>query len=166
MVASPPWIVLADLDSDQFALKVDELRNSGGQVIEIDGASATTSAALFDEFAQAARLPNYFGRNWAALDECLADLEWLPGASYVVILKNAHRLLEFSRQERKVFIRVITKVAVEWAEPVRDGEDWDRPSVPFHLVVNCEDEYGTDGDPAEQTRSGSLDWLGDDVAKI
>jgi RNAse (barnase) inhibitor barstar len=166
LIVGPPWIMLADLDSDQFALRVDELRASGGQVIEIDGANATSSAALFDEFAQVASFPSYFGRNWAALDECLADLEWLPGTSYVVTIKNPHRILELCPQERPLLVRVITKVAIEWAEPVIAGEDWDRPSIPFHLVAHWGDSGSSDGEPLASTRSGILEWLGDNLAKI
>jgi hypothetical protein len=164
LVIGPPWIMLADLDSAPFGRLVDELCAGGGENIEIDGARATTSATLFEEFAQAARLPGYFGRNWAALDECLADLEWLPGSSYVVTLRNPGRLLESAPRERPLFVKVITKVALEWAEPVNDGEEWDRPSVPFHLVAHYAD-FDARGD-ADRSSSDAIAWLGDDIASI
>lgn len=164
LVVGPPWIMLADLDSVHFGRLLDELCAAGGENIEIDGARATTSAALFEEFAQAARLPGYFGRNWAALDECLADLEWLPGSSYVVTLRNPGRLLESASRERPLFVKVITKVALEWAEPVNNGEEWDRPSVPFHLVAHYADFDAGGG--AGRFSSGAIAWLGDDIPSI
>lgn len=33
---------------------------------------------LMDVLEEALRLPDYFGRNWDALSDCLRDLSWLP----------------------------------------------------------------------------------------
>src|ERR1700684_1096403 len=57
------------------------------------GAKMETVPQLFDEFAAALQFPYYFGENWDALDECLADLEWLPGSGFIVIFTEAQRLL-------------------------------------------------------------------------
>src|SRR5690242_7078030 len=35
---------------------------------------------------QAFRFPSYFGMNWDAADECLADMSWEPAAGYVALL--------------------------------------------------------------------------------
>ena len=91
---------------------------------------------LFDAFAAAAQFPDYFGRNWPAFDECLADLEWLPASTYIVILRNPQRLLEQEPAELATFWRIIGKVAAEWAEEVSLGEWWDRPGIPFHVVLD------------------------------
>jgi hypothetical protein len=42
------------------------------------GVKMQTVQQLFDEFAAALQFPWYFGENWAAFDECLTDLAWLP----------------------------------------------------------------------------------------
>jgi Barstar (barnase inhibitor) len=39
-------------------------------------ADIPTKTALLEVIASAARLPWYFGGNWDALEECLADLDW------------------------------------------------------------------------------------------
>ena len=52
-----------------------------------------TIASLFDEMAAAFQFPDYFGENWAALDECLADLSWLPAAGYVVLIRESSEVL-------------------------------------------------------------------------
>jgi hypothetical protein len=40
-----------------------------------------TKEALLDELYKGLRLPEYFGENWDALDECIRDLSWLPAGS-------------------------------------------------------------------------------------
>ncbi len=44
-------------------------------------------------------------------------------------------------------------VAQEWAAPVNLGESWDRPAVPFHLVLH----EAPDHLPALKTRLQRLD---------
>ncbi|GAA3690165.1 hypothetical protein GCM10022224_064470 [Nonomuraea antimicrobica] len=44
----------------------------------VDGRAGRTRAAFFEEVARALRLPDYFGRNWDALTDCLRDLDPLP----------------------------------------------------------------------------------------
>src|ERR1051326_1670912 len=59
----------------------------------IRGHKAKTTAALFDEMAAALQFPSYFGENWNALDECLNDLEWLPGDAYVLVFERSPEVL-------------------------------------------------------------------------
>src|SRR5690349_7388606 len=67
-------------------------RDDGLRLLEVNGANARTVDELFDEFAEKLEFPDYFGRNWAAFDECIADLEWLPADGYLLIIRNAPKL--------------------------------------------------------------------------
>jgi RNAse (barnase) inhibitor barstar len=42
--------------------------------------------SVFEEFDAVFQLPSYFGKNWAALDECMNDADWFPLASRVIVL--------------------------------------------------------------------------------
>lgn len=48
-------------------------RSFPAHVVDVRGEHCRTSAELFDEWSAALAFPAYFGRNWDALDECLAE---------------------------------------------------------------------------------------------
>ena len=49
---------------------------AGLMVVRVDLEHCSTKAAILDAFADACGLPEYFGGNWDALDECLRDDAW------------------------------------------------------------------------------------------
>jgi hypothetical protein len=132
----PPWVYVTNIDGQEFQEAINLQREAEGAIIELDCSRMLNLDQLFDAFATAAQFPNYFGRNWAAFDECLADLEWLHASSYVFALRNPQRLLEQESAEVATFWRIISKVAAEWAEEINLGEWWDREGVPFHVVLD------------------------------
>jgi hypothetical protein len=71
---------------------------------------------LFDEFAAAFQFPCYFGENWNAFDECLADLEWLPASGYVLFVTNAADVLrDEPPSEFITFARLLHSISDEWS---------------------------------------------------
>lgn len=88
------------------------------------------------EFASILDFPEYFGFNWDALADCLSDLDWHLGLSYVLIVEGAQDLLaDESPEQAELFLNLIDRVAAGWALPISLGEDWDRPAIPFHLLL-------------------------------
>lgn len=72
-------------------------------------------AALFDALAQTLQLPDYFGRNWDALDECLRDLSWLKPKTIVI----AHADLPLTKKsDRTVYLEILGRAVEDWN---RDG---------------------------------------------
>ncbi|MBN1425603.1 barstar family protein, partial [Candidatus Fermentibacteria bacterium] len=59
---------------------------NGLDFIRIDLGAANTGADLLAAFAAALHFPSYFGRNWDALYDCLADLSWRPACGYALLL--------------------------------------------------------------------------------
>ena len=111
----------------------------------VRGAKCRTSHALFDEFAAAWQFPPYFGENWDALDECLADLEWLRAGAYVLVIADAPRLLEDESADLfRLFVDLVADIARERSED--EGEPG-RPPASFHAVFQAEpgDEAGLRG---------------------
>jgi hypothetical protein len=54
----------------------------------LDVAIVEMSGDLFDSLSRALELPSWFGRNWDALEDVLADLSWRKGDGHVVIFRT------------------------------------------------------------------------------
>jgi hypothetical protein len=136
--AAPPWIL--GFAGDRPGLRDVErsLHPSGLTTRVLRGARTRTTAGLLSEFASRLEFPGYFGGTWDSLDECLADLSWLPSPAYTVAIDDARLLLESepdSESRLRLFANLIEHIAAEWATPVSRGGAQDRPAVPFHLVL-------------------------------
>jgi RNAse (barnase) inhibitor barstar len=47
--------------------------------------SVSDEGSLYDGLQKALELPDYFGRNWDALHECLRDFSWIPEKTIVLV---------------------------------------------------------------------------------
>ena len=92
------------------------------------GSKMTTAADLFDEAAAALQFPPYFGENWDALDECLADLDWLPAGTLAVTILDGVRVLdEEDSGTRQAFWEMLERAAQERGRRARA----------FSVAVQC-----------------------------
>jgi len=108
----------------------------GMVVRELMGRRMRTLDTLFQEFGAAMQFPPYYGANWPALMECLTDLEWLPGESYLIVLWDFWKILSGNDADIKTLYRVLVDCATEWAQGVSDGEWWDRPGKTFRILLH------------------------------
>ena len=66
---------------------------------------------LYDVLSEALHLPNYFGRNWDALDEVLGDLSWLAPRKIVIVHAD---LPDLAADELRVYLDVLRTAVDEW----------------------------------------------------
>ena len=98
-----PWTILLIINTGQRAESL--VHAPDGYVLRvIKGAKCQTTAGLLTEFARALDFPDYFGHNWDALEECLADLEWLPAKGYFLLIADAAQVLR-DDEEYETFLR-------------------------------------------------------------
>ena len=69
-------------------------------------------AALLSWFSKQLRLPNYFGGNWDAFDECLRDLSWITRRKIVLV----HRDLPLMGHpmDQKMYSELLDGVVRDW----------------------------------------------------
>lgn len=133
-----PWSVLTVCSEGRLDGWVDQLSTTPGLIARlIRGKRCTTVSALMQEWAAALQFPYYFGHNWDAMNECLADLEWLPGKYYVFCLTHIEQVLPGQEKEFANYVGVLSYAVREWKS---SSEDSSRPPVPVHVVFHCEPE--------------------------
>ncbi|MFD4633118.1 barstar family protein [Streptomyces sp. NPDC058284] len=60
---------------------LDAARGAGWTTATLSLAGVTDKAAFMERCARGLGLPDWFGRNWDALADCLTDLSWAPRAN-------------------------------------------------------------------------------------
>src|SRR5512141_1907782 len=92
---------------------LDATRGSALKVSRIGLSGVTGKEALMDRFARALEFPRWFGGNWDALEDCLADLSWSDAAGHVLLFEGAAGL---PADERGILVDILGSVAAGWAE--------------------------------------------------
>jgi hypothetical protein len=99
----------------------------GLQVERVDLSGCVSKDDLLGRVAAALAFPDWFGHNWDALFDCLAELGVAGGAGCLLVLEHAG---ELRREAPEVFdsaVGILGDVAVEWA----------RHEVPFRAIVSA-----------------------------
>lgn len=129
-----PRIVASDAELRAARAAVEA---SGGLVLRLRGRRMRTDDGLFTEFARKLDFPAWFGHNWAALEDCLIDLEWLPAPGYLLVVDDAEQVLVEEELPRVgLFGDLLTRVTEAWSQPVADGQWWDREGLEFRIVLH------------------------------
>lgn len=98
----------------------------------IKGAKCQTTDSLLREYARALDFPDYFGQNWDALEECLADLEWLPAKGYILLITDAAQVLPDDEEEYATLLEVLRDAGEAWGNG-QAGMGQQR-ATPFHVL--------------------------------
>ena len=80
----------------------------------LDGTVAATRAGFFQEIAHVLSFPDYFGRNWDAVYDCLTDLTWLPATGYVLILDGFEQFATDEPEQWDIGLKVLREACAFW----------------------------------------------------
>ena len=126
-----PWTSLLTVTDGQPVKSL--IRSPAGLALKvINGRHCKTPAALFTEFAQALEFPDYFGHNWDALEECLADLEWLPAKGYILLITDAASVLSNDDTKYETLLEILRDAGEAWGSG--QAGMGARGAIPFHVL--------------------------------
>jgi RNAse (barnase) inhibitor barstar len=122
----PPSFHLTSATTDDLGDSTIDLIQDRDTVAvrRIRGTRCRTTDGLFDELAAALQFPAYFGANWNALSDVLADLRWLPAEAYLFVIEDADVLLADETFDFLPDLLVVLADAVKVATP-----------TPFHYLL-------------------------------
>ena len=89
---------------------------AGCLVLRIDLGAARNKEDMLDAVARGLRFPQWFGHNWDALLDCLADLGWRPAEGYLVILEHCDHIHGMAEADFVQTLQVFEAAANEWRE--------------------------------------------------
>lgn len=69
--------------------------------------------ALFRALVPELALPDYFGANWDALEECLKDLSWIEKKTVAIVHEDLPAL---PRKQLATYLSILSDSVKEWKE--------------------------------------------------
>ncbi len=146
------WARTLRASEADLAAAIDALNSEhvpgGAYIASVDGARCQTASSFFIECAGALALPDYFGHNWDAFDECLADLlvldnggigsefcdrQGMQAGIFVIVISHADLALTADRHPSNE--RQKLAGAIRWAASGRGGDDFRRGRSRADLAV-------------------------------
>lgn len=91
----------------------DALRGSPLRLARIDLSGLAAKNALLATIAAALDFPRWFGGNWDALEDCLADLSWSKAAGHVLLFEGAAGL---PADERGILVDILASASASWKD--------------------------------------------------
>jgi hypothetical protein len=80
----------------------------------LDGTDAATRSGFFQAIARSLHFPDYFGRNWDAVYDCLTDFNWLPAAGYVLVLDGYDQFATNEPEQWNIALKVQRDACAFW----------------------------------------------------
>lgn len=79
---------------------------------QLDVVAIELSNDVFGVLAKSLDFPEWFGRNWDALEDCLSDLSWRQARGYVLLFRDFEAL---DQDQLGILIDVLASSAEFWA---------------------------------------------------
>ena len=111
--------------------------HSEWDVLRVRGHKSVDEAHFFDEIAAALQFPYYFGENWSAVWDCITDLNWLRGSSFLIVFDSSEYLLSQSDRGFQLLLEVLVKAHHRWHRETADFGPLGRQPISFQSVFAC-----------------------------
>lgn len=104
----------------------------GFEAVRIDLATCSDKASFLERMAEALAFPAWFGQNWDAFFDCLADLSWRPARGYVLLLEQADTMRRDAPEALDTALAILGDAA----------SAWESRGVPFRVFVSTPEPTG------------------------
>jgi len=112
--------------------------NPEWDVLRVRGNKSPNDAHFFDELAAALQFPYYFGENWSAVRDCITDLNWLKGSSFLIVFDSAEHLLSQSERGFRLLLDIFADAHEVWHRETADFGIHGRRPIAFQSVFACD----------------------------
>jgi len=89
---------------------------NGFVIFPVDLGAAKDKDSLLGIIGRAMAFPEWFGHNFDALSDCLADLGWRPAEGYLVLLEHCDGIHGRAEEDFITTLQVFEQAANEWRE--------------------------------------------------
>jgi len=133
--AEPQFVLTGRLEPAEICRLCGEAEAAGVRCWRVELTGCADRHDFLERMARSLAFPDWFGFNWDALFDCLADLSWQPADAYLLILENAG---DFQRESPEAFA-VATTILSDAASVWRDR------GVEFRVLIDAERTNGSQG---------------------
>jgi RNAse (barnase) inhibitor barstar len=112
-VAEPVQVLAMAADTADALLRL--AASLGLDAVRIDLEGCSDKAGLLERVATALGFPEWFGGNWDALYDCLADLGWREAAGWLLVLENTGDLRRHAPEALDTAVAILGDAAEAWA---------------------------------------------------
>lgn len=93
-----------------------EAARADWRLFVLDGSKIYDKKTFLEKIARAMRFPDYFGKNWDALNDCITDLSWARAQGYVLLIQEPERFITTSPDDWQVALEILKSATESWHE--------------------------------------------------
>jgi RNAse (barnase) inhibitor barstar len=102
----------------------------GIAAFRVNLAKAGDKEQMLAAIAKALKFPDWFGHNFDALADCLADMSWKPAEGYLVLLERCDGIHGKAEEDFVSALQIFEQAASDWREE----------GVPFWCLVDMQSD--------------------------
>ena len=109
-------VQVIDLTPEATDAVVRLARSLGLDAVRIDLDGCSEKGEFLERTAAALEFPAWFGGNWDAFFDCLADLGWRPARGHLLVFENTADMRRHAPEALDTAITILADAAVAWDE--------------------------------------------------
>ena len=114
--AAPAAVQVIELTPEAADAVTRLAQSLGLDAMRIDLDGCAEKGEFLERTAAALGFPSWFGGNWDAFFDCLADLSWRPARGHVLVFENTADMRRHAPEALDTAVTILADAAVAWDE--------------------------------------------------